>query len=347
MNLSMMRGLVDRYIKIDINYAAGGNLGRLSAEEAWETIEDCVQCNKQWKNPTSTISDQTIANLKAQLVENEVVRVMIPKCMSWLDAYDEPIGDMEDKVDNPSPQVLPSFEVYTPPVTYPKEVNETLGILMEVEPLDNMKLENLGLNTCSHDLFPNSREFPSVDEPEPQPLPNLPFLDVNLGDKRGTDPPINPYSPGSFRMKAISLAAEAKREEEKAKGVNPENATENPDIVPFEDNEEEEEEESEEDEDSFEPGARPPFSQQQQPLQSSQNSARSKRDQPSGGGSQTMGQDRHDDETQPGGENNFKNSEIESEDEAPRRSRHREGKKKRRSLEGDAATTFDDKIVDD
>ncbi|GKD05526.1 hypothetical protein Tco_1180500, partial [Tanacetum coccineum] len=140
----------------------------------------------------------------------------------------------------------------------------------------------------------------------------------------------------------------------------------NPNIVPFEDNEEEDDEESEEDEDSFEPGggfgmimgprhgrgpfmgstgrgARPPFSQQQQPLQYSQNSARSKRDQPSGGGSQTMGQDRHDDETQPGSENTFKKGESESEDEAPRRSRHGEGKKKRHSLEGDVATTSDDK----
>ncbi|GJS77661.1 hypothetical protein Tco_0727542 [Tanacetum coccineum] len=143
--------LVTAYTKIDINYAAGGNLRRLSAEEAWETIEDCAQCDKQWKNPTSTISDQTIANLKAQLVENEVVRVMIPKCMSWLDAYDEPI-----------------------------EAEETIGIPMEVQPLDHTKLEDLGLNTCSHDLFPSSREFTSVDEPEPQPLPNLPFLDVNL-----------------------------------------------------------------------------------------------------------------------------------------------------------------------
>ncbi|GKE57334.1 hypothetical protein Tco_1496519 [Tanacetum coccineum] len=138
---------------------------------------------------------------------------------------------------------------------------------------------------------------------------------------------------------AISLAAEAKREEEKAKGVNPENATKNPNIVPFEDNEEEEEEENKEDEDSFEPGGgfgmmmgpgpwhgpfmglagrgtRPPFLQQQQPLQ-------------------------HDDETQLGGENTFKNGE--SEDEAPRRSRHGEGMKKRRSLEGDAATISDDK----
>ncbi|GJX35251.1 hypothetical protein Tco_0246808 [Tanacetum coccineum] len=101
-----------------------------------------------WKTPTSTISDQTIANLKAQLVENEVVRVMIPKCMSWLDAYDEPI-----------------------------EVDETTGILMEVEPLDHTKLEDLGLNTYNHDIPLTSRGIPSVDELEPQLLPNFSPLD--------------------------------------------------------------------------------------------------------------------------------------------------------------------------
>ncbi|GKE13610.1 hypothetical protein Tco_1417161 [Tanacetum coccineum] len=47
------------------------------------------------------------------------------------------------------------------------------------------------------------REIPSVDEPEPQLLPNFLPLDVNLGDKRGTDPPIKPYSPDSFRMKVV------------------------------------------------------------------------------------------------------------------------------------------------
>ncbi|GJT14891.1 hypothetical protein Tco_0873597 [Tanacetum coccineum] len=114
---------------------------------------------------------------------------------------------MEDKAENPSPQstpqVLLSFEVYTPPVTYPKEVDETIGIPMEIEPLDHTKLEDLGLNTCIHDHFNSSREVPSVDELEPQPLPNVSSLDINLGDKRGTDPPINPYNPGSFRMKVI------------------------------------------------------------------------------------------------------------------------------------------------
>nr|GEU71870.1 ribonuclease H-like domain-containing protein [Tanacetum cinerariifolium] len=132
---------------------------------------------------------------------------MISKCMSWLDAYDKPIGDIEDKVDNPSaqstPQVLLSFEVYTPPMTYPKEVDETIGIPIEIEPLDRMKLEDLGLNTCCHDLFLSSKELFSVDEPEPQLLPNHSPLDVNLGDKRRSDPPINLYSPGSFRMKVV------------------------------------------------------------------------------------------------------------------------------------------------
>ncbi|GJY28372.1 hypothetical protein Tco_0404139 [Tanacetum coccineum] len=200
--------LINKYTQIDIDHAAGGNLRVLSAEEARETIKDCAQCDKHWKNPTSTIPDQTIANLKTQLVENEVVRVMIPKCMAWLD--DEPIRDLntiEDKVDNPSPQstsqVLPSFEVYTPPVTHPEDVEETIGILMEVEPLEHIKLEDLSLGTITHDLFLSSKGFPSVDEPEPQLLPNFSPLDVNLGYKRGTDPPINPYTPDSFRMKVV------------------------------------------------------------------------------------------------------------------------------------------------
>jgi cleavage and polyadenylation specificity factor subunit 4 len=46
-------------------------------------------------------------------------------------------------------------------------------------------------------------------------------------------------------------------------------------------------------------------------------------------------------EDQYGAGNNFRNDESESEDEAPRRSRHGEGKKKRRGSEGDATTASD------
>ncbi|GJV06336.1 hypothetical protein Tco_1343992 [Tanacetum coccineum] len=95
-----------------------------------------------------------------------------------------------DKVENPSPQstpqVLPSFKVNTPPVTYSEEVEETIGIMMEVEPLDEPQLEDLVLNTCNHDIPLSTREVPSFDElnPQPQPLPNCPSLDVIFDEKK-------------------------------------------------------------------------------------------------------------------------------------------------------------------
>ncbi|GJS00728.1 hypothetical protein Tco_0317236 [Tanacetum coccineum] len=133
------------------------------------------------------MSDQTITNLKDHLVGNEVVRVKIPKCMSWLDAYDEPIG------------------IHTP-VTYPKEVEKTLSS-MEVPSFDEPEPqpEDLGLNTCNHDLPLSSMEVPSFNEsePQPQPLPNRPPLDVSLGNKRGLEPPIKPHSLDSFRLNVV------------------------------------------------------------------------------------------------------------------------------------------------
>ncbi|GJY49989.1 hypothetical protein Tco_0439945 [Tanacetum coccineum] len=108
-------------------------------------------------------------------LECEMVMVKVPRCMSFLDstnAYDELI-----------------------------EIEETSGTRMEVEPLDQTKLEDLGLT--NHNISLSNREIPSVNELEPQLLPKFLPLDVNLGDKRGTDPPINPYSPGSFRMKIV------------------------------------------------------------------------------------------------------------------------------------------------
>ncbi|GJY55105.1 hypothetical protein Tco_0446769 [Tanacetum coccineum] len=82
-------------------------------------------------------------------------------------------------------------------MTYQEEVEETLGTPIEVEPLDETQLEDLGLNTCNHE----SREVPNFDEPEPQPqpLPNSPPLDVSLGKERDPKPP----SLDSFRMKEV------------------------------------------------------------------------------------------------------------------------------------------------
>ncbi|GKB47291.1 hypothetical protein Tco_0898044 [Tanacetum coccineum] len=129
----------------------------------------------------------------------EMVMVKVPRYMSRLDAYDEPIvhlNVMEDEAENPTPQstpqVLPSFEVYTQPVTYPEEVKETIGIPMEVEPLNQTQLEDLGLNTCSHDLSFSSKEIPSVNEPEPQLLPNSSPLDIKSRRQKRNRPTHQP-----------------------------------------------------------------------------------------------------------------------------------------------------------
>nr|GEU37762.1 hypothetical protein [Tanacetum cinerariifolium] len=100
-----------------------------------------------------------------------------------------------------------SFKVYTPPMTYLKEVETTIGIPREDEPLDQTKLKDVGVDTCNHDIPISSKEIYNVDEPKPQPqpkpLPNCLPLDISPGDKKGLETLIKPHSPDSFRMKVI------------------------------------------------------------------------------------------------------------------------------------------------
>ncbi|GJU99675.1 hypothetical protein Tco_1328946 [Tanacetum coccineum] len=184
---------------MDLDFAADKNLRELSGEEAWETIENFAQGQKEWDNSPNHISEQEIENLKVhakRLFGNENVWVEMHRGITW------------DKVENSDPQstsqVLPSFEEYTPPVTCPGEVEETLRTPIEVEPLNKTKLEKVGLN-FNHNTPLSSREIPIFDEPEPQPqpLPNYPSLDASLGNERGPEPPIKPPSPDSFRMKEV------------------------------------------------------------------------------------------------------------------------------------------------
>ncbi|GJU06596.1 hypothetical protein Tco_1123026 [Tanacetum coccineum] len=182
---------------MDLDFAADGNLRELSGEEVWEAIENFAQGQKEWDNPPNIISEQEVANLKAQakrLFGNEDVWVEMHRGITW------------DKVENlgpqSTPQVLPSFEEYAPPVTCPEEVEKTLGTPIEVKPLNEIKLEEVGLN-CDHNTPLSSREVSSFDGPEPQPLLNSPSLDVSLGDVIGPEPPIKPHSPDSSRMKVV------------------------------------------------------------------------------------------------------------------------------------------------
>jgi hypothetical protein len=207
---------VGQYDQMRIEDFANGDFRELSAEEAWDAIEDCAQYYYRVDNPTNVSTSQLNINFQdheTSLFGDEYISVEIPK---WLSCnaivQNKHIGNldkMEDEVNNISspstPQILPSFEAHTPPVTYPEEIKETIGIPIEVEPLNQTQLEDIGLNTYNDNLTLSSREVPSFDEPEPQPkpLPNLPSLDENLGIEIGSDPPIKPYSLGSLRTKVV------------------------------------------------------------------------------------------------------------------------------------------------
>ncbi|GJY36162.1 hypothetical protein Tco_0421540 [Tanacetum coccineum] len=87
-------------------------------------------------------------------------------------------------------------------MTYLEEVEKTLGTLIEVEPLNETKLKEVGLN-CNHNTPFSFREVPNFDGPKPQPLLNSPSLDVSLGDVIGPEPPIKQHSLDSSRIKEM------------------------------------------------------------------------------------------------------------------------------------------------
>ncbi|GKF07229.1 hypothetical protein Tco_0041453, partial [Tanacetum coccineum] len=156
---------VDDYTRMDLDFAADGNLRELSGEEAWETIKNFDQGQKEWDNPPNIIFEQEIENLKVhakRLFGNENVWVDMHRNIAW------------DKVENPNlqstSQVPPLFKETTPPMTYPEEVEKTLGTPIEVEPLNGEKLEEVGLN-CNHNTPLSSREVFGFHKPEPQPQP--------------------------------------------------------------------------------------------------------------------------------------------------------------------------------
>ncbi|GJW22392.1 hypothetical protein Tco_0033014 [Tanacetum coccineum] len=57
---------------MDLDFAVDGNLRELSGEEAWEAIEKFAQGQEEWDNPPNIISEQEVANLKAQAKRLEV-----------------------------------------------------------------------------------------------------------------------------------------------------------------------------------------------------------------------------------------------------------------------------------
>ncbi|GJV39426.1 hypothetical protein Tco_1417866 [Tanacetum coccineum] len=84
-----------------------------------------------------------------------------------------------------------------------KEWDNPPNIIFEQE-VANLKAQAKRL-FGNENVWVEMHRVPSFNEPEPQqnPLPNYPSLDVSLGEERGPEPPIKPYSPDSFRMKEV------------------------------------------------------------------------------------------------------------------------------------------------
>ncbi|GKB40466.1 hypothetical protein Tco_0885408 [Tanacetum coccineum] len=137
-----------RFLAMPSGFASDGVRTLVMASECSrpkETLKDSASQDKEDYSTCARINTVSITLSKFTQpkrtynkdLECEIVMVKMPKSMAWLD--DKPIGDldtMEDKAKNPSPQstpqVLPSFEVYTSPVTHPEDVEKTIGIPMEV-----------------------------------------------------------------------------------------------------------------------------------------------------------------------------------------------------------------------
>ncbi|GKC51330.1 hypothetical protein Tco_1074075, partial [Tanacetum coccineum] len=110
---------VDDYTRMDLDFAADGNLRELSGEEAWEAIENFAQGQKEWDNPPNIISEQEVANLKAQakrLFGNEDVWVEMHREVEPLDKTQlEDLGLNTYNHDIPlSNREVPSFDESEP-----------------------------------------------------------------------------------------------------------------------------------------------------------------------------------------------------------------------------------------
>ncbi|GJS47905.1 retrovirus-related pol polyprotein from transposon TNT 1-94 [Tanacetum coccineum] len=89
---------------------------------------------------------------------DDMVRVQAPRCMAWLDyvEHKDCLSMIDNDVGITSPksttQTLPLFEEYTLPVTYPGEVENTLGTLIEEMFGDDWGLESKEFSSLGEEL---------------------------------------------------------------------------------------------------------------------------------------------------------------------------------------------------
>nr|GEV15185.1 hypothetical protein [Tanacetum cinerariifolium] len=134
-----------------INLTAKGDLRKFSDIGVWYAIEDCVQYDKKCINPINVISDETIANLNAQIVRDDMVRVQelqalrvsyepcrhlrnTHRCSGEVPSFDKP---------EPQPQPLPNCS----PLDASLEIERGLKPPIKPQSLDSFRMKVLDNST--------------------------------------------------------------------------------------------------------------------------------------------------------------------------------------------------------
>ncbi|GJS74086.1 hypothetical protein Tco_0706927 [Tanacetum coccineum] len=90
-----------------------GDLRKFSDIGAWYAIEDCAQYDKNYSNPTSAISNETIANTNSQIVRDDMVRVQGTtfEGMSEKTSESNQILSITKSKDKPKPSLIHLLEL--------------------------------------------------------------------------------------------------------------------------------------------------------------------------------------------------------------------------------------------
>nr|GEX62598.1 retrovirus-related Pol polyprotein from transposon TNT 1-94 [Tanacetum cinerariifolium] len=196
-------------------------------EVAWETIKDLARYEEEGWNDPIVLKEESLDYKNPDLeqllrvIECKVDR-LIDKVILLIRRSESVFGMSSNMMRQlpPEPSRQEAFEdlmmnfildqeerakqlkEYMGVIGY--EIEEIIRIPIKVEPLDETPLEDLGMNTCNHDIPLSSREIPYFDElePQPQPIPSCPSLDISLREERGPEPPIKPHSSPDTRTES-------------------------------------------------------------------------------------------------------------------------------------------------
>nr|GEV46152.1 hypothetical protein [Tanacetum cinerariifolium] len=189
----------------------------LDQEERIKKLKNCMQ---DITDEFMEFSSEVTLRLKERIKENESKPQKIKKITRYPNTEDlKLLNDhkfsetLRKEVPSHTPKIASSKSLYVKHVRTvfpsPPLIREsTFGFKPDYRDpdrgrtLERNKTEEVGLN-CNHNTPLSSREVPSFDGSEPQPLLNNPSLDVSLGDITGPEPPIKPHSLDSSRMKNV------------------------------------------------------------------------------------------------------------------------------------------------